>query len=425
MCWNASPPNTKFAHFKSPRFQSTWNAVSILRGPPKSIISGPETVLMIAGDKTRLLRRSRGYVPEPVFTNRITDGILGVGAELVNCFCVGKDNKAVMSQHIGDLQNYETLEFFEESVERFLKLLRVKPRLVVHDLHPDYLSTKYAQQLGIPTLAVQHHHAHISSCMAEYGLEKKVIGISFDGTGLGTDNHIWGSEFIVCDTVSFDRLYHFDYVQMPGGDLAVKEPWRMTLAYLFRIYGKDIINIHPGLFNYIDPMKLDLVMEAIEKKVNTPLTCGTGRLFDAVSALLNICTSSYFHAEAPMRLETIATNAISATYEYDFGDVIGFEPMFVSILDDLSKKVSVSDIAAKFQNTVVDVIITGAEKIRKDTGIKEVVLSGGTFQNRYILERVKKLLILRKFEVYMPARIPSNDGGIALGQVWTGTNYLN
>jgi len=383
-----------------------------------------DSVMMISGEKPRMLRRSRGYVPEPVFLTRNVDGIVAVGAELVNCFCIGKENRAILGQHIGDLQNLDTLEFFEESLSRFLKLLRVSPRLIAHDIHPDYLSTRYAQSLNIPTVQVQHHHAHIVSAMAENNLVDKVIGISFDGTGLGTDGHIWGSEFMVCDTKSFERISHFDYVPVPGGDLAVKEPWRMALSYMHTLLGKDSIKKHEDLFNYLSGSKINLVVEAIEKSINTPLGCGAGRLFDAVSALLGICTESSFHAEAPMRLEASAINKNASPYEFNIGVCIDFKPMFEAILDELDKGIAPEKIAGRFQNTMVEVILKGAEEIRKDTGLNDVVLSGGTFQNQYISERAEKVLILNKFKVHIPSLIPVNDGGIALGQLMTATNYL-
>ncbi len=383
-----------------------------------------DSVMIISGEKPRMIRRSRGYVPEPILLQKDVDGILAVGAELVNCVCVGKENKAILSQHIGDLQNPDTLEFFEESLDRFLKLFRIKPRLVAHDMHPDYLSSKYAQNLDLPKIQVQHHHAHILSAMAEFGLKNEVIGISLDGTGLGTDGHIWGSEFLICNTKSFTRSSHFGYIPMPGGDLAVREPWRMALAYLYKLFGKESIGKHAEFFKEIPETKIDWVVEALDKSVNTPLSCGSGRLFDAVAALLGICTHSSFHAEAPMRLEAIAKNDDAMPYEFNFGSEIKFIPMFEEILTDLHNGIPRENIAGRFQNTIIEVIITGAVRMRMETGINHVVLSGGTFQNQYISERAEKMLILRKFNVYIPSRVPANDGGIALGQLLSASNYL-
>ncbi len=376
-----------------------------------------DSVAHVVNDDLHLLRRSRGYVPSPVFLKEKTEGLLAAGAELVNCFCIGKDHRAILSQHIGDLKNFETLEFYEESFSRFLHLFRVEPRAIACDLHPDYLSTRYARSLELPVLAVQHHHAHIASCMAEYGLDEKVIGISMDGTGLGTDGNIWGSEFMVCDLNGFERISHFEYKPMPGGDLAVEKPWRMAVAYLYNITGPDIGRYQLPFKEKIPDQELALVIQSIQKGINSPLTCGAGRLFDAVASLLGLLTESGFHAEAPMRLEAIAAGNIESDYDYSTGEVIGFDPMFGEILDDLKNGTAISEISARFHNTVIKAIIDSALRIRGSTGISKVVLSGGTFQNKYLLSRLENRLKDFNFNFYCQKQIPTNDGGIALGQL--------
>jgi hydrogenase maturation protein HypF len=376
-----------------------------------------DSVCFVANNKNRILRRSRGFVPSPIRTNLNTEGIFAAGAELVNCFCFGKDNQAILSQHIGDLKNPETLEFYSESFERFKKLFRVSPELIVHDMHPDYLSTKFAKELGIKTIEVQHHHAHIASCMAEHGLDEKVIGVSFDGTGLGVDRKIWGGEFFIADLAEYERINHFEYTPMPGGDKVTKQPWRMALSYLYRYFGKDENWIKLPFLKNIKEEEISLLLKAIDLNINTPLTSSSGRLFDAVSAILNICPVSLFHAEAPMRLEASMQNESEDFYPFEISKSISFKTMFEEILQDLQNKIPLGEISTKFHNTLVEIIAAVAIVARHQTKINKIVLSGGTFQNQYLLEKVENKLENYKFEVFSQQQIPSNDGGIALGQL--------
>jgi len=263
-----------------------------------------DSVVTVINKKERIFRRSRGYVPMPVNLNMNVDGILATGAELVNCFCIGKNNQAIISQHIGDLKNIETYEFYCQTIEQFKKLFLFKPSLIVSDLHPDYLSTQYAVETKLKHFKIQHHHAHIASCMAEHNLDERVIGISFDGTGYGDDNNIWGSEFFICDLKEYTRVNHFDYIPMPGGDKVTDEPWRMALSYLYKIDGNKFRDYDLPFLKNINPSSIELLCYAIDNKINSPLTSSSGRLFDAVSALINLSPYSKFHAEAPMRLES-------------------------------------------------------------------------------------------------------------------------
>ena len=376
-----------------------------------------DSVGQVINGSLRLLRRARGYVPSPVFLTQPAEGLIAAGAELVNCFCVGKDNRAILSQHIGDLKNYETLEFYEESFSRFMHLFRVEPKAVACDLHPDYLSTKYSHSLGIPVLEVQHHHAHIASCMAENGLDEEVIGISMDGTGLGTDGHIWGSEFMRCTLEGFERITHFEYKPMPGGDLAVEKPWRMAVSFLSSIPGVDLKRSGFSFLDRIPEDELEWVLTAISKKINSPLTCGAGRLFDAVAVMLGILTESQFHAEAPMRLEAVASRNVSDYYPLEFKDTLRFDPTLLAILDDLKKGRDVSGISARFHNTVIQAMVEVSGKMRDSSGITDIVISGGLFQNKYILTRLESRLKEINFNVFSHRNIPCNDGGIALGQL--------
>ena len=376
-----------------------------------------DSVVRVIAGRERVQRRSRGYVPAPVKLAFDADGILAAGAELSNCFCLGKGNRAYLSQHIGDLKNQETYTFYEETQSRFQQLFRVKPTLVAADLHPDYLSTRFARKSGLETIWVQHHHAHIASCMAENGIDEPVIGLAFDGTGYGTDGHIWGSEFMVCDYNDFTRHTHFAYMPMPGGDRASEEPWRMGISLLWQAFGKEFSDLDLPLLQLIDRTKIRMVAEAIEKGINCPFSSGAGRLFDAIAAITGICVNARFHAEAPMRLESIVKPGIQETYNYILADAISFLPAVRQICTDLSGGMDIGIIAAKFHNTISEASLQAVKNIRTETGIQKVALSGGTFQNKYLFERLETILLKNNFAVLTHCKVPCNDGGIALGQL--------
>ena len=376
-----------------------------------------DSVSMVVRDQSRLLRRSRGYVPNPVHLGLSVEGIFAAGAELVNCFCLGKGNQAIMSQHIGDLKNFETFEFYRETYDRFRALFRLEPGLVACDMHPDYLSTRFARELELPTLAVQHHHAHIASVMAEHGIDEKVIGVSFDGTGLGEDRHIWGSEFLLCDLAGYERVSHLEYMPMPGGDMATHEPWRMAVSFLYKIYGRDLLELNLSFLKKLKGSMVDQVIQAIEKNINCPLSSGAGRLFDAAAALLDLCSFSSFHAEAPMRLESVINPDDSGAYPFVEGDDISLAPAFQSMVEELLAGSGPGSISARFHNTIIDIIINRVNKISQESGIRTVALSGGTFQNRYLSTRIEDSLLDSQFKVLVPRQLPANDGGIALGQL--------
>lgn len=389
-----------------------------------------DSVASIVNNKVNLIRRSRSYTPSPVNTALNVDGIIATGAELQNCFCVGKDNQAFLSQHIGDLKNIETYDFYKETFHKFIKLFRVKPQLVVCDLHPDYLSTKFGKSFALMDVErsrnvtstplsvqfVQHHHAHIASCMAEHSLDEKVIGVSFDGTGLGDDGNIWGGEFLLCDLNEYHRYQHFEYIPLPGGDKVTKEPWRSAVSYLYSIYGREFIDMNFPFLNKINKDDLELTIHAIKNGINSPLCSSAGRLFDAVSALINLCPVSLYHAEAPMKLESIADINCTDKYNYEIGSAISFKKTFVEIVNDLDN-VPISVISSKFHNTIVSVIVDVAILMRKEHNINKVAISGGTFQNRFILSKVENQLTDNGFTVYTQTTVPCNDGGISLGQL--------
>jgi hydrogenase maturation protein HypF len=376
-----------------------------------------DSVMMAVNKKPRLIRRSRGFVPNPVRLDIEVEGVLATGAELVNCFCIGKGKQAIMSQHIGDLKNLETLEFYEETYGRFRQLFRFEPKLVACDLHPDYLSTRFAREQGIELFPVQHHHAHIASVLAEHRINRKVIGISFDGTGYGVDGNIWGGEILLCDLAGFERKGHLRYIPVPGGDKVSEEPWRMGVSYLYDTFGKEFFQLQLPFLSGIGEKNIRLLVEAIDRKVNCPLSSGAGRLFDAVSAITGICVLAGFHAEAPMRLENAIEMGVNDHYPFRAGTEMDFRPMIMALVEDVRKNVRPGIIAARFHNTILEAIFREIQQVSLQAGIREAAFSGGTFQNRYLVERLEQWLEKEEIPYYTNLAVPCNDGGIALGQL--------
>jgi hydrogenase maturation protein HypF len=387
-----------------------------------------DSVIRMLGSQVQQIRRSRGYVPSPVPLNFDVSGILATGAELKNTFALGIEKQAIVSQHIGDLKNYETYEFFGDAVNRFLHLFHQQPHTIVSDLHPDYMSTRFAKNFHAKLekqgttkgqwIQVQHHHAHIASCMTENNLTENVIGIALDGTGYGEDGNIWGGEFFKANLCDYQRFAHFEYVPMPGGDKAINSPWRMALSFLANAFDNEGDFIDLPFLKDRPTEDIKLILSMIRKGLNSPLTSSAGRVFDAVAAMVGICTEACFEAEPPMRLEAIIMESVDDYYSYSFEeDVVSFLPTFREIVDDLRSDISPGAIAAKFHNTVTTAVVEGAKEIRKDFGLNKVVLSGGTFQNKYLTERVIRILKEEDFEVFTHTLVPCNDGGISLGQL--------
>jgi hydrogenase maturation protein HypF len=285
-------------------------------------------------------------------------------------------------------------------------------------MHPDYLSTRFAEELGVEQIRVQHHHAHVASCMGEHGLDEKVIGISLDGTGYGTDGNTWGSEFFIADLNGFEQRVHFDYLPLPGGDKVTKEPWRTGVSYLYKVFGDDFLKLDIPFIKSLDISRTGLILTSIQKKLNAPFSSSAGRLFDAVSAIVNCNSTASFHAEPPMRLEAIANVNVSGRYGFGIKDgIVVLDTMIAEIVKDIQDGKNLPDIAGKFHNTIIDVIFAVVNLLKKKTGINKVVLSGGTFQNRILIREVPRLLTNNGFEVFIHEKVPSNDGGIALGQL--------
>jgi hydrogenase maturation protein HypF len=374
-----------------------------------------DSVVRVFEGTERVMRRSRGFAPQTLDLGRRVPELLACGGELKNAFCLTKGQHAILSQHIGDLENYETLVFFEETLANLKKLFRVEPRAIAYDLHPLYLSTKYALGLpGLPKFGVQHHHAHIAACMVENGLSGEVIGVAFDGTGYGTDGAIWGGEFLVARYAGFERRGHLRYVTLAGGDAAVREPWRAALGYLIDTFGAT------ARIEGVPEARVRVVRRMIETGVNTVRTSSCGRLFDAVAAIIGLRTAVNFEAQAAIELETIAEDGNTERYPFEIAGgalwQVDFRPAIEHIAREVSEGKPQSSMSAKFHNTLAEATIETCRRIRGETKLNRVCLSGGTFQNIRLLALAVAGLRSSGFEVFLHAKVPPNDGGIALGQ---------
>lgn len=378
-----------------------------------------------------IIRRARGYVPMPVVTDTAilpvnSCSVLACGGELKNTFCLNKSNEFYLSHHIGDLENLETLQSFEEGILHFKRLFDIEPEIIAYDLHPGYISTKYALSNAVgKKIGVQHHHAHIASCMAENGLSGNVIGVAFDGTGYGEDGNIWGSEFFTGTYGSYERAGHLEYVKMPGGDAAVREPWRMAVSYLYNcrsgLPGGIDGSIGNTILRSIEPYKMDTVIKMLENGFNCPATSSMGRLFDAVSALAGVRSTCSFEGQAAIELEYAACKGDNGEYGFIVEKLFGIykisvTEMILGIINDAGKGISKGIISSKFHKTLVAMVNDICCRLRSDTGYDRVVLSGGVFQNILLLSGCIKKLGSSGFHVFIHSRVPANDGGISLGQ---------
>ena len=386
-----------------------------------------DSVYMVE-DTPQAIRRARGYAPYPIFLPFKSKQILACGAELKNTFCLTKDEHAFLSQHIGDMENEETLEHFENTIELYKTLFRIKPEIVAYDMHPEYLSTKYAFQVaseqGFSLVPVQHHHAHIVSCLAENEVDGPVIGVAFDGTGYGTDGTIWGGEFLLADWRSFRRVGHLEYVPLPGGEAAIKKPYRMALSYLYTLLGENF-SFEGLTFSKLNPTELEIIKQQLKRRINSPLTSSAGRLFDAVSALAGVREEIDYEAQAVIELEMIAPNEVdefeSNLYPFSIVEhqgmrVVKLGELFSTVVQDVKNQVPVPIISLKFHNTVAQIIARMCKLIARESGITQVVLSGGVFQNRLLLKLATTALQGEDFRVLTHHLVPCNDGGISLGQ---------
>ena len=380
-----------------------------------------DSIMKRISGTSRFFRRSRGYVPRPVFLKQKVPKILACGAELKNTICLTRENNAFLSQHIADLENFASYEFFKLTINHMKQILDIDPVLISYDLHPDYLSTRYAEeQQDIEKIQVQHHHAHIVSCMAENKLDMPVIGLSFDGTGYGTDGNIWGGEILIADASQFTRVAHLSYIPMPGSSAAIKEPWRMAVSYLYDTYGKGFWDLKLPLFKEIDEKKLEIVVNMIGKRINSPYTSSLGRFFDGIAAIVGIRNNVFFEGQAAMELEMLAEDKIKGTYDYEWisGDCLQvlIQPIIYGVVRDMEKDIHPSEISIKFHMTLVRLFSELCAVIRKESRVNQVVLSGGVFQNSILLTGLIHALEKKEFQVFTHTQVPSNDGGICLGQ---------
>ena len=378
-----------------------------------------DSVARVFEEKERLLRRSRGYVPTPIDLRFPMTELLAVGGELKNTFCLTTDRYAILSQHIGDLENYETLRFFEETLANLTRLYRVTPRAVAYDLHPGYLSSKYALGLDLPRVGVQHHHAHVAACMAENGVHDKVIGVSFDGTGYGTDGQIWGGEFLVADFAGFERRAHLRYVPLPGGDAAIRQPWRVALSYLHETFGALPSDL--PLFRQVPEKHMVIVDKMLRSRTNTVMTSSCGRLYDAVASITGLRHEVNFEGQAAIELEMAADPGVDGQYGFEIARSsealeVDLRPAVAEIVRDVQRGRRTGEISARFHNTLAALIEDVCVRISADGGLRRVALSGGTFQNFTLLRKTVPRLRRAGFEVLLHVQVPPNDGGLALGQ---------
>jgi hydrogenase maturation protein HypF len=377
-----------------------------------------DSVARVICDREMVLRRARGYAPLPVHRKNTLPCVLAVGAHLKNSVALSVGKEIFISQHIGDLETSEAFSAFRRTTEDLPRLYEAKAETIACDMHPDYLSTKHAARLRAPLHQVQHHFAHVLACMADNELEDTVLGVTWDGTGYGTDGTVWGGEFLLTEEESFQRVAHFRQFRLPGGDAAVKEPRRTALGVLYEIWGDKVISDrrHAPVAGFSDS-ELIVLQQMLSKGFNSPFTSSVGRLFDAVVSIIGLRHRVTFEGQAAMELEFTIHPDIEENYPFEITDglpcIVDWAPMIAEILIDLQKGLSAGNISAKFHNTLTEIIVSVARKF----GEQKILLTGGCFQNRYLVERSVRRLSDSGFQPYWHQRVPPNDGGIALGQV--------
>ena len=375
-----------------------------------------DSVVRVHGDAVAPVRRSRGFAPDPIALGFSAPSVLAVGAELKNTVCLTRGGEAYLSPHVGDLENPETFDFFEEVIGKLERLLGVFPTAIAHDLHPDYGSTRWARRTSLPLIGVQHHHAHIASCLAENGRSSPTIGVAFDGTGCGPAGDLWGGEILLADLAGFRRLGHLRPIALAGGEAAIRQPWRLAAAALADA-GEPLETL-----SGVDPARRSAVASLLDKRVASPLATGAGRWFDAVSALLEVRSEISYEGQAAVELEALASGheGEALPFAIDSNGTAPFEidlrPAVRAIVLARGRKEAPGRIAAGFHETLAFAILESCRRARTDMDVGTVALSGGCFQNRRLTERTVVLLEADGFEVLVHRRVPPNDGGLALGQ---------
>lgn len=389
-----------------------------------------DSIVRRSGGKTRPLRRSRGFVPVPVFLKDKLPMILACGAELKNTVCLTKGNQAFVSQHIGDLENLATEDFFRLTIDHLQRILDIEPQAIACDMHPDYLNTRWAEaQEGLPVIQVQHHHAHVAACMAEHHLEGEVIGLAFDGTGYGPDGTVWGGEALVADQKGYRRAAHLACVPMPGAAAAIKAPWRLGLAYLHHAYGEQLWKLGLPFLEGIDKDQARTVVQMAVNGINAPLTSSLGRLFDAVAVIIGLRGTVAYEGQAAMELEMVADGNEQGSYPFVWSDdtvkQVAVAPIIKGVVEDILAGVPAFVISRRFHDTLVAMWSELCGVLRDETGFDRVVFSGGCFQNVLLLEGLSAALKQKGLQVFSHEQVPTNDGGISLGQAVVAAGRLD
>lgn len=392
------------------------------------ITHADDSVIRLAGNYPAFYRRARSFVPKAINLKQNGGRTLALGAIIKNTVCITKDHEAFVSQHIGDLDNLDTQLHQQNISNHFQALLRIEPDLLVHDLHPDYAGSRYAhRQRKLPTIAVQHHHAHAVSCMAEHSLDGPVIAVTLDGNGYGPDQTVWGGEVLLADYHKYDRVAHFVPVEMPGGDAAIREPWRMALSHLYRTFGPEYKKLNLKLLQRHRD-NINLMQQMIDHAINSPLTSSCGRLFDAIAALLGLRDRVSFEGQAAAELEMLLEPSDQDPVSYQFKIVksdakpwlLPVQPIIRGVVQDIQKNIPPASISRRFHNTLAGLFTEVCREIRELTNINQIVLSGGVFQNLNLHQQLKADLENLLFSVYSHEQVPSNDGCISLGQAIAG-----
>ena len=379
-----------------------------------------DSIVRVIMGRELVLRRARGYAPLPVHLSQPVPAVVAVGAHLKSAVSIAVGQEAFVSQHLGDLETSQALMAFRQVTADLQQLYGLQPETVACDQHPDYLSTQYARDSGLHVVAVQHHYAHVLSCMAENQLEGPVLGVSWDGTGYGTDSTIWGGEFLCVKGDSFERAAHLRKFRLPGGEQAIKEPRRAALGVLYEVFGDELFSM-PDLapVRAFSERELQIVEKMLRNDINAPITSSAGRLFDAVSAIAGLRQHNRFEGQGAMELEFCLQRDVDDHYDFEFVDgesspgIVDWAPLVRGIVENLHRGLPAGKISARFHNTLAEAIVAVARMV----GRERVVLTGGCFQNRYLTERAVQRLQEADFRPYWHQRIPPNDGGIALGQI--------
>ncbi|MDY6845647.1 MAG: carbamoyltransferase HypF [Chloroflexota bacterium] len=389
-----------------------------------------DSVFTIINEKPYPIRRARGFAPNPIRVAQDLPQVLAVGPQMKNTFCLTRNKYAFLSHYIGEMENWETYQDFQKAIQHYQSLFRIHPKAIGYDLHPDYLSTKYAleriQTDHLPGYPIQHHHAHLAAGMIENGLkpETQVAGLIFDGTGYGLDGAIWGGEVLTGNCFDFERAFHLKYIPLPGGDLAILKPSRMALSTLWA-YGFEW-NEDLDPFKFMSDIEINALKNQLEKQINTPMTSSMGRLFDVVASLLDLRQAITYEAQAAIELEALADGNALGYYPWDiYGDEINVKTTIKAILSDIASEIDKSIIAARFHNTIAQLSLALCERIKQETGIDQIVLSGGVWQNQLLLKKTISLLEQNNFQALIHKQTPPNDGCVAFGQALiTSYRYL-